>query len=102
MISSAYLYTRLPAVDSFDTVKLLIKHGADVNARTSFADGTPLHKAVEGGHVDVAKLLIEHGATIDAMDWNEITPVGLAVENGTKSRKWLTDIDASAPALEPL
>ena len=44
-----------------EMAKLLIAHGADVNARTSDAK-TPLSLALEKGHHEMATLLREQGA----------------------------------------
>ena len=49
---------------SFDSVRLLVQAGANVNAiDTSFGDGrTPLHKAAEQKHMDIYSLLLNAGA----------------------------------------
>src|SRR6185437_5884078 len=41
-------------------VRLLLDHGADVNAMAGF-DAPALHFAIMNGHTDVAKLLVERG-----------------------------------------
>jgi len=56
---------------------LLIEHGADAAAQDG--DGlTPLHRASEGGHLDVARLLVEHGADAAAQGGRRLTPLRLA------------------------
>ena len=42
--------------------------GADIQARTSNKDVTPLHFAAENGHLDTVKELVSLGADINAMD----------------------------------
>ncbi|XP_078661472.1 2-5A-dependent ribonuclease-like [Branchiostoma floridae x Branchiostoma belcheri] len=48
-------------------VKLLIQHGADVEARDEFGR-TALHLASEYGHTGIVELLIQHGADVTAKD----------------------------------
>ena len=51
-----------------DIVRLLIAHGADVNAQSS-SGNTPLMYACAGGHEDVVRVLLEAGAHVE--DHNE-------------------------------
>ena len=48
-----------------DTVQVLLKHGADINARDD-NESPPLHWAVEGGHIDTVRALLNHGADVHA------------------------------------
>jgi len=48
-------------------VRLLLKHGADVNAVNDF-DETPLHYACKRASLSVLQCLIEHGADLRAED----------------------------------
>lgn len=48
-----------------DIVKLLVKHGADVNVADEMGI-TPLHMAADSGSVEMAKFLIDNGADIKA------------------------------------
>jgi hypothetical protein len=60
-----------------DAVVWLLDHGADVDGRP-YLDFTPLHFAVQFGHVPTVRLLVERGADLDiherihggtALDW---------------------------------
>ncbi|KAL2857262.1 ankyrin repeat-containing domain protein [Aspergillus pseudoustus] len=58
-------------------IRLLINHGADVNA-VSDAYGTPLHKAVRLGVLEIAKCLLDNGAAVDIPVEGYGTPLQLA------------------------
>ena len=60
-----------------ETAKLLIAHGADVNARDISAL-TPLHAAVIVGHEDMAIMLLAKGADTNAEDNDSTTPAEIA------------------------
>ena len=61
---------------------VLLKEGADVNARNS-AGQTPLHAAARNGHATVALVLITSGATVNVTDIFAFnTPLHLAADNG--------------------
>ena len=73
-----------------DVVKLLLEHGADVNARDA------LKCAAENGRIDVVKLLLEHGANLHAKDewalkvairYYHTEVVKLLLENGADVHK---------------
>ena len=53
---------------SQDMVALLLRHNADVNARTAFEQLTPLHVAVKHKHASVALQLIDNGADVTLVD----------------------------------
>jgi len=63
-----------------ETVKALIRAGADVNAKSTGkrAGRTPLHQAYMYNSKDIIKLLIENGADVDAKDQDGLTPCWLA------------------------
>ena len=76
-----------------DVVRLLLSHGADVNAKDQY-EATPLHEAVYSGRTEIAELLIELGADVNAAaegsihdhgrvrhQWHD-TPLHLAARNG--------------------
>ena len=48
--------------------KILIKHGAKVNAETRISKFTPLHKAVQQNWEDIIEILIQNGARTDVED----------------------------------
>ena len=60
-----------------DTVRLLIKHGADVSVQ-DHTHLTPLHLAALSGSSETVRLLLEHGADITVLDGNHKTPLHLA------------------------
>lgn len=69
------------AHDRDDIVEMLLKHGADVNAKS---DGgwTPLHNACEKGSEKIARLLLSAGAEINAKLLNGMSPLHLAAQGG--------------------
>jgi len=66
------------------TVRVLLKHNADVDAVTS-AGVTALHIAAKHGHADVVAELLLHGAKIDMLatdvKGSSVCPLHYAVEN---------------------
>jgi uncharacterized protein len=69
--------------DGPDAARLLLEHGAEVNA---FADNElgvhPLNSAAAAGRADVAAVLLEHGADPNAQTRGGFTPLDAAHENG--------------------
>ncbi|UCE48728.1 MAG: ankyrin repeat domain-containing protein [Phycisphaerales bacterium] len=49
-----------------DIAELLVKGGADINAKSDTAEATALILAIQNGHTDTAKLLVAKGAEINA------------------------------------
>ena len=64
-----------------DVARLLLEHGADVNARIN-RGSTTLHVAASYGRVEVVRVLLEHGANLDAEDNKGRTPLHEAADNG--------------------
>ena len=67
------------AAERNDIARLLIDHGADVNAKAE-NDLTPLHTAAARGDLESARLLLEHGADINATTKDGKTPMAYAQE----------------------
>ncbi|GAB0092386.1 Ankyrin repeat [Sergentomyia squamirostris] len=64
-----------------DIIKLLISHGADVNAQSSTGN-TPLMYACAGGHVAAVRELLAHGANVEDHNENGHTPLMEAASAG--------------------
>jgi ankyrin repeat protein len=62
--------------------RVLIAHGAKVNASQAESGFTPLHEAALSGDVEFARLLLEHGAEINAKMKDGKTPLAFALERG--------------------
>ncbi|QYT04588.1 hypothetical protein H0G86_011490 [Trichoderma simmonsii] len=68
------------ATKSPEIVKILLNHGAKVNA-VDISEQTPLHITSKTGCVEAARKLIENGADTEAVDINGKTPLYYAIEN---------------------
>ena len=73
------LCTVRPDVDCPKIALVLIRRGANVNARRPDRLDTPLHFA---SNAEVAGVLIEHGADVEALDWSGRTPLHWAAQFG--------------------
>ncbi|THZ72512.1 purine and uridine phosphorylase [Aureobasidium pullulans] len=75
-------------------VRLLLDHGADVNAPSGFHDDTALYAASENGHETIVRMLLDHGADVNnlralsrkplhaALRWGYVEVVSLLLEYG--------------------
>jgi len=81
------LSSRLPKV-----ARLLLEHGADVNARRDHGGLTALHLAVQASNIEVVRILLEHGADVGAETINGQTASQFAWgEEGAKIQKLLSE-----------
>ncbi|XP_066140889.1 uncharacterized protein [Euwallacea fornicatus] len=64
-----------------ETVKILIKFGADVNSRSSIGI-TPLHICAQQGCENVAEILLTNKATVDPVMKNDWTPLHITAIYG--------------------
>lgn len=60
-------------------VKLLVKHGANINSKPRVGR-TPLHNAAACGYIDIVRFLIDNGAKVNVQDNKGDTPLDLAFE----------------------
>jgi cytohesin len=91
-----------------ESVKFLLEHGADIEARTNGGEGseTPLLRAVREEHVETAKLLLAKGANVHAR-WRRLTAVHVAMmgdqlskrESDKEMVKLLTEKGLELPAI---
>jgi ankyrin repeat protein len=68
------------AAKQTEIARLLIAHGANVNARAA-SGHIPLHEASANGNVELVKLLIDSGADINAKSDEGKTPLDFATEH---------------------
>lgn len=87
-------FTPLMETSMLEMVQLLVKRGANVNAKNKM-NYTPLHKAVfnfmgadpnEKDCEKILNILLEKGANVDAQDGNGITPLMGAVQKTTPAK----------------
>lgn len=62
--------------------RMLIAHGANVNAAQEESGFTPLHEAALNGDIEFVTLLLDHGANIDARTKDGKTPLAYALSGG--------------------
>ncbi len=61
-------------------IQLLVEYGANINEPTTFELRTPLHEAVEGGHLQTCMTILQFGGTpsITALDADGASPIDVA------------------------
>jgi len=59
--------------------RLLIAHGANVNAAQAESGFTPLHEAAANGDLEFATMLLEHGANLNAKMNDGKSPLAFAL-----------------------
>nr|XP_039268134.1 transient receptor potential cation channel subfamily A member 1 homolog isoform X2 [Styela clava] len=67
--------------NNIDIVQLLMRHGADVNAKNS-SMASPLFVAAQYNAHTIVKYLLEHGANVDMKDNDFFTPLLVASKHG--------------------
>ena len=67
---------------SLDAVKLLLDHGANVNAKEPQEGQTAIIWAAAEKHSDILKVLLEHGADVRARTNSGFTPLLFAAQQG--------------------
>ena len=70
-----------PSFNAGSVTRLLLEHGADVNAQSKTCM-TPLHWASSNGTLEVVRLLLEHGADVEVKNDDGETALQEAVESG--------------------
>lgn len=96
--SAAYLMHYAALRGETKSIEMMLKLGADVNAR-DVQGKTPLHDACIKGHSETVRLLLDHGANIGARDKNGVTPLHDAALGGAPVVvKLLLDRKADAQA----
>ncbi len=68
----------------FEISKLLISHGANLNAKQE-GGFTPLHEAAQSGNLEIAKVLVEGGAKVNERNNAGKTPLALARISGKEA-----------------
>lgn len=83
------------AAGHIPVVRLLVKHGANVNSTTR-TNSTPLRAACFDGHFEIVKFLVDHGADIEVANRHGHTCLMIACYKGHfRIAKFLLGLDAN-------
>lgn len=63
-------------------VKILLDHGADIEAQSERTKDTPLSLACSGGRIEVVNLLLSRSANKEHRNVSDYTPLSLAASGG--------------------
>ena len=77
-------FSLFPRLDLYSIVRLLVKYGADLNARDKSLRSS-LHLAEYTGWLEVAEMLVKHQADVNSQDNNGKTPLHILSECGTNN-----------------
>lgn len=72
-------FARVDAESRTGVMDLLLKYGADINARNSIHNNAPVHQAIILGIFENVKFLVEHGADIEAQNVNGGSPIDVCI-----------------------
>jgi len=70
-------------IGNYDTVILLLEHGADVNVQEDLHGYTPLDRAIDGEKLKCVEALLHAGANPNTCDSDNNTPIMTAAKNNT-------------------
>lgn len=62
--------------------QILLRYGADVEARSPYKGNTALHTAVSRGYDEITQILLDKGADVNARNDHSQTPLQLATKKG--------------------
>ena len=71
-----------------DAVRALVKVGADVNARATTDETTPMTTAIINGYFDIAKFLLDNGADPNLANTGGLAPLFATIDQGWAARTW--------------
>ncbi|MDP6636660.1 MAG: ankyrin repeat domain-containing protein [Phycisphaerae bacterium] len=65
-----------------EAMKLLVEHGAEINAKLTHTECTALHFAAFEGSIDTVRFLVQHKADVNAKGRGRVTPILFAAAGG--------------------